>query len=240
LEQPNELNNEINALKRQIINLETELNKKELEIYEHLETIEHLEDTVMKLESLIPDEDESKKSKKQKAIDSKLVIDLEDRDKQIRNLKDRMGFLRKEKAQLQQELEKLKMKNSDSTVIRTESLRAKPPLQVLVSELQDKVNKYKSELELIKRESIDVSEFNNKLKEKEVALERRMAYSLQTQIDEQVKIIDSKNKELKDVIIENEKLRGKLEVLEVQINMKDQRIEELNTQLKKKKSKKKA
>ncbi|MFW9772492.1 MAG: hypothetical protein ACFFEO_10085 [Candidatus Thorarchaeota archaeon] len=238
MEQTNEFNSEINVLKRQITKLETELNKKELEIYEHLETIEHLEDTIMKLESLIPEEDENKKSKKQKAIDSKLIIELEDREKEIRNLKDRMGFLRKEKAQLQQELEQFKAKNSDSTVIRTESLRAKPPLQVLVSELQDKVNKYKSELEVLKKESIDASEFDDKLKKKEVAIERRMAHSLQAQIDEQAEILDSKNKELEILRNENEKMKRKLEVLEVQIKIKDQKATEKDKHSKKKSKKK--
>jgi chromosome segregation ATPase len=194
----------------------------------------------MKLELLIPEDDESKKTKKQKKIDSRLAIEIEEREKQIRNLKDRMGFLRKEKTQLQQQLENEKAKNSNSSVIRVDDLRSKPPLEVLVKELQDKVNKYKSLIDQLRRESIDVSEFDSKLKKQEEAIERRMAYSLQAQIDDQSKIIDSKKSELEILKNENEKLMRKLDVLEVQNKIKDQKIEELKNPLSKKKSKKKS
>ncbi|MHA2035471.1 MAG: hypothetical protein ACW98X_03500 [Promethearchaeota archaeon] len=235
-----DLNNELNALKKQIESLETELFKKENEIFEYLGKIENLEDTIMKLELLIPEDDESKKTKKQKKIDSRLAIEIEEREKQIRNLKDRMGFLRKEKTQLQQQLENEKAKNSNSSVIRVDDLRSKPPLEVLVKELQDKVNKYKSLIDQLRRESIDVSEFDSKLKKQEEAIERRMAYSLQAQIDDQSKIIDSKKSELEILKNENEKLMRKLDVLEVQNKIKDQKIEELKNPLSKKKSKKKS
>lgn len=240
MDKVNNLNSDIDALKKRINSLETDLNKKEHEIYKHLETIENLEDTIMKLESLIPEEDENKKSKKQKALYSKLDLELEERDKTIRNLKDRMGFLRKEKVQLQQELDKERIESSDSTVIRTESLRSKPPIEVLVKDLQEKVNKYKSLIKQLRRESIDVSEFDSKLKIKEEAIERKMAYSLQAQVDEQTEIIDSKNKELEFLKKEVEKMRTNFEVLQVQIKIKDKKIEDLNNQSKRKESKKRS
>lgn len=240
MDKVNNLNSDIDALKKRINSLETDLNKKEHEIYKHLETIENLEDTIMKLESLIPEEGENKKSKKQKALYSKLDLELEERDKTIRNLKDRMGFLRKEKVQLQQELDKERIESSDSTVIRTESLRSKPPIEVLVKDLQEKVNKYKSLIKQLRRESIDVSEFDSKLKIKEEAIERKMAYSLQAQVDEQTEIIDSKNKELEFLKKEVEKMRTNFEVLQVQIKIKDKKIEDLNNQSKRKESKKRS
>ncbi|MFX1448945.1 MAG: hypothetical protein ACFFCG_12585 [Promethearchaeota archaeon] len=234
-----DLNVEINALKKRNNSLEEELNKMEREKYKHLEEIESLEDTILKLESLLPKGDENDKIKKKGAIEFKLALELEEKNKIIRDLKDRMGFLRKEKVQLQQELDKERFRDSDSTIIRTESLRTKTPLEVLVKELQDKVNKYKSIIEQLKRESIDVSEFDSKLKEKEVAIERKMAYSLQAQIDEEKQIIDLKNKELEVLKIECERMKRNLEVLEVQIKIKDQKITELNNQIKGKKNKKK-
>jgi chromosome segregation ATPase len=240
LDKNNEVNTEIDTLKKRIERLQTDLDKKDIEIYDYFGKVENLEDTIMKLELLIPEEDEDKKSKKQKKIDSKLTIQIDERDKQIRNLKDRMGFLRKEKTQLQQQLEIERVKNTDSSVIRVENLRSKPPLEALVNELQDKVNKYKSLIDQLRRESIDVSEFDSKLKQQEEALERRMAYSLQAQIDEQTKIIDSKNDELDILKNKFEKLKRKLDGLEVQSKIKDQKIEQLNSQLKKKKIKKKS
>jgi len=235
----NDLNDIIYTLKSRISTLEMELEKKEHEIYTHLETIEHLEDVIMKLESLIPEEDNGIKSKKQKGFESKLTLELEERDIQIRDLKNRMGFLRKEKVQLQQELERLKKERPESNVIRMEDIRSKPPLEILVKDLQDKVNKQKSMIENLKREYVDVSEFDTKIKEKEEAIERRMAYLLQTQIDDQGKIIETKNLEIEDLKSEAENLKNKVEVLEVQLNIKDQRIKELTKDLGKSKKKKK-
>ena len=240
LDKIDDLNVEINALKKQNISLEAELNKMERETYKHLEKIENLEDTIIKLESLLPKGDGNDKTKKQGALETKLELEFEEKDKIIRDLKDRMGFLRKEKVQLQQELDKERVRSSDSNVIRTESLRSKTPLEVLVKELQDKVNKYKSIIEQLKRESIDVSEFDSKLKEKEVAIERKMAYSLQAQLDEQKKMSDSKNKELEALKRESERMKRNLEVLEVQIKIKDQKIAELTNQIKGKKVKKRS
>lgn len=62
-----------------------------------------------------------------------------------------MGFLWKEKIQYQQELEKLKKKMKGSTVIRTEDIRGKIPLDKSVNDLQDKVNKQKTIIENLKR-----------------------------------------------------------------------------------------
>lgn len=233
-----DLNDQIYALKRRISILEAELNKKEQENYTHLETIEYLEDVIMKLESLIPEQDDDKKTRKQKVIDSKLAIELEDKERQIRDLKDRMGFLRKEKVELQRELEKIKTERSESNVIRPEDIRAKPPLEILVKELQDKVNIQKSIIETMKRESIDISELDTKVKEKEEAIERKMAYLLQTKIDELTKLTESKNIEIEDLQKVNKNLKNKLEVLEVQLNIKEQKNKELNKILSKTRKKK--
>ncbi|MFX1478770.1 MAG: hypothetical protein ACFFCI_11630, partial [Promethearchaeota archaeon] len=198
-----------------------------------------LEDTIMKLEPLIPDDDESKKSKKQRTKDTKLSIELKEKENEIRDLKNRMGYLRKEKVQLQQELEKLKGKKSDSIVIRTEDFRDKTPLDTLVKELQNKVNTQKSTIENLKQEYINASEFDDKLKEKEKAIERRMAFSMQTQIDDQAKIIELKNQEIETLINEVDNLNKKFEILEIQLKIKDQKIKDLSNQKKKGKSKKK-
>ncbi|MHA1985333.1 MAG: hypothetical protein ACW98D_01725 [Promethearchaeota archaeon] len=240
MEKNNDIDNGIDTLKKRMEVLEADLDKKDNEIYGHLEKIENLEDTIMKLELLIPEEDENNKSKKQKKTESKLTLEIEDRDIQIRDLKDRMGFLRKEKTQLQQQLENERKKNSDSSVIRIEDIRSKPPLETLVNELQDKVNKYRLLINQLRRESINVSEFDSKLKQKEDAIERRMVYSLQAQIDEQTEVIDSKNNEMEILKNKYEKIIRKFDALEIQSKIKDQKIKDLINQLKKKRSKKKS
>jgi len=116
--------------------LEVETDQKEHEIIQYLEKIEQLEDNIMRLELLIPDES-NKKRKKSK--DSKSAILIDEKEKEIRDLKDKMGFLRKEKVQLQQKVEQFIKENPNSTVIRIEE--EEQPLEILIKELQDKINK---------------------------------------------------------------------------------------------------
>ena len=106
------------SLKVRIDELEIEIEKQELEIDSYLNKIEHLEDKIMRLEAIVSDYELNKK-KKDAPNKSNIVIVLESTEKELRELKDRMGFLRREKIQLQQQLEKL-MKNGDSSVIRIE------------------------------------------------------------------------------------------------------------------------
>ena len=90
----------------------------------------------MRLEALIPEEHNKKKKKKKQLSDSKLAIELNEREKQIRELKNKMGNLRKDKVQIQQELEKLKVMTRYSG-----DLRSKSPLNFLVKDLQENMNK---------------------------------------------------------------------------------------------------
>lgn len=119
--------------------LEVESDQKEHEIIQYLEKIEQLEDTIMRLELLIPDEEEKSNKKRKKSKDSKSAILIEEKEKEIRELKDKMGFLRKEKVQLQQKVEQFIKENPNSTVIRIEE--EQQPLEILIKELQDKINK---------------------------------------------------------------------------------------------------
>ena len=76
-----------------------------------------------------------------------------------------MGYLRKEKIELQKELEKLK-KGSSSRVIRVEDLRKQPPLHILVKELQDKINKQESLLRKLENNKLEIEENYKKILEK--------------------------------------------------------------------------
>ncbi|MFX0135601.1 MAG: hypothetical protein ACFFDN_18290 [Candidatus Hodarchaeota archaeon] len=159
------------ALKTRIANLEAELKKKDHEINGYLDRIEELEDTIMRLEALIPEEDGKKKSKKRQATDSKMAIELDEKEKKIRELKNSMGFLRKEKVKLQLELERIKTLQNESSVIRVEDLRSPPPLNALVKELQDKLNKQQSIINRLKSRNIVSEDFSEQLKEKDEEIE---------------------------------------------------------------------
>ncbi|MFX0001962.1 MAG: hypothetical protein ACFE9C_16940 [Candidatus Hodarchaeota archaeon] len=155
------------TLKTHINDLKAELNKKDTEIHNLLDRIEVLEDNIMRLEALIPEEDTKKKTKKQQAIDSKLAIELDEKERQIRELKNNMGFLRKEKLQLQQELERIKANQSESSVIRVEDLRSKTPLNMLVKELQEKVNNQRSIIKKLRSQNVGSEESDELLAKKE-------------------------------------------------------------------------
>ncbi|TFG14720.1 MAG: hypothetical protein EU531_08890 [Promethearchaeota archaeon] len=215
-------------LKKEIESLKRELDNKNGEITDLLDKVEYLEDEIMKLEQLIPDK-KSKKSKKGKQ--SKLSIELEVKEKEIRDLKDRMGFLRKEKIDVQKELESIKSsENSLSSVIRVEDLRDKQPLNILVKELQDKINKQESIIKRFKRSGNGEIENNTELieeKEKEIENLKREISSLNRKLEEAKSSDESKSSEnitkvlLKDlqetltkVKRQNEELKKKLKQFE--------------------------
>jgi len=153
-------------LKAKIDDLELELEKKDKEIFSYLDKIEALEDQIMKLELLLPDDDSKKKGKKG-LKDSKLAIELQEKEREIRALKDKMGFLRKEKTQLQQELERMAKQGTKGSVIRIEE--KKTPFDELVKDLQSKINKQRLLITKLKQQSIsaDSAELNEELRKKE-------------------------------------------------------------------------
>jgi chromosome segregation ATPase len=159
------------ALKEKIRELESELEKKERESHTYFDKIEQLEDMVMQLEAIIQEEDTGKKSKKRQAADVKFAYELAEKDKEIRELKNRMGHLRKDYSQIKQEYERLKNDLKDSSVIRVEDLREKSPLNSLVAELQEKVNKQKSFINQMEDQIKKAEEFNDTLLEKEEIIE---------------------------------------------------------------------
>ena len=246
-------------LKAKINELKNELEAREQEVLEYLDRIEELEETVINLETLISDEN-SKASKKKwkKAKDSILEIELKEKEKQIRELKDNMGFLRKEKIQLQHELERYTKKESNSTVIRIEE--KKEPFETLVKELQDKINKQQiiiAELqEEIKKEEIEklktkIVELNQKLEvatspdelqeielvfkdspeelQKNLIKARKQNKILKNKL-EKLKKKTKKQKKSREELI-SEKSIDTIDKLKAELKKKDDKIEELNNRI---------
>jgi len=85
------------------------------EIVLYSEKIHNLEDEIIKLRELLPDETSTKKGKKQKQKETTLQLEIETKDQEIRELKTRMSYLRIENIDLQKELKKIKGSNSPST-----------------------------------------------------------------------------------------------------------------------------
>ena len=148
--------------------LKKDLDKKDNEIIGYIDKIDNLEEEIMKLHEIMSEEPSKKRSKKLK--ESKLQIELDVKNREIRELKDRMGFLRKDKLTVQKKLDNIKLLESTS-VIRVEDLREKPPLNILVKELQDKINKQESLIRKLKLKNIRSSDFSEVLREKEEEIE---------------------------------------------------------------------
>ena len=146
--------------------------RKDEEINIYLDKIEELEDIIMRLESLIPVEDIKKKSRKKKKMDSKLAFELDEKEKKFRELKDKMGFLRKENLQLRRELEKIKFANSSSSRIKIEDLRPEPLLNDLVKELQYIVNNQRLIISKLKTNKVDKEDLLKNLRYKEEEIKR--------------------------------------------------------------------
>lgn len=168
------LENRIKELENRSKELESELAERDNEIIDYLYKLEQNEAKIAQLEQLVPEESDKKKGKKKNIADSKFALILEEKDQEIRDLKNRLGYLRKEKVQLQQEKDEeiRDLKNRLSTsVIRVEDLREQTPLNALVKELQDKVNKQKSEINRLRSKAKMGDEFDDKMKDYEVVIE---------------------------------------------------------------------
>ena len=167
------------SLINKIRELESKLNEKDHKINQLKKTIDQLEDdvetredTIMELEAIKElEEGATKKSKKIQAAESRFAYELEEKEKYIRDLKNSMGMLRKDYTQTQQEYEKLKNSLEETSVIRVEDLRKKPPLNALVADLQDKVNKQKSIINSLEYQLKETTEISQKLKERDEVIE---------------------------------------------------------------------
>ena len=222
-------NKEIDELKDNINQLQTEVNKRNIELAINSQKVGTLEDEIIALRELLSDTSSKKKGKKVK--ETKLVLDLEAKDSEIRQLKDKMGFLRKEKIAVQKQLEKLKEKNkSNSTVLRVEDLREEQPLNMLVKDLQEKIKKQES---LIKKFSQDanIKDFEENITHKDRTIE-----SLNQKVNELNERL--KNTEKKVELESSERIQKKiLQDLQDKLNKFKRLNEDLNSKLSKYKEK---
>lgn len=223
---------EKDGLQARINELEEELAAKEREMIQQLDRIEHLEDEIMRLEKLIPDDQGNLKG----SSDSKLAIQLDDKDRQIREFKDKLGYLRKEKIQLQQELERVtKEKNELSVATNENKMSSSTPLDALVNELQGKINKQRLMITKLKQQAMgaDAAELNEKLRLKE------------NEVDDLKKEIEQLNARLEEARTAAQAQgadsirKGLTEELQTKLNKAKREIGELKEQLTKQDKKEK-
>jgi len=156
---------DINALKARIDELEMDLEKKEVEIAGYIDQIEIFEKENQELKLLVPNEEPSENETENENIttNKEIFLKLKAQEKEIRDLKNKMGYLRKDKTQLQTKLEELTKNNK--SVIRIEE--KKIPLEILVQDLQDKLNKQKVLNEELKRQLKKSAEYKEKPSEED-------------------------------------------------------------------------
>ena len=225
-------------LERKTRELEDELRKKENQLNVYLDKIEGLEVEIMKYEEMF--DEKAPKSKMKKAKEEKLNLELEAKDREIRELKDRMGFLRKEKIELQKKLDQENKKTSNSSVISVEEFREKDkaPLNLLLHELQDKINKQDSIIRRLKSKDIGNDEFKEKLTEKDNQIEilTNQLADLKESLEKKPSQTEEKPKQNNEAIS-----KGLLEELQNSLNKVKRQNEDLKNKLSKyeKKDKKK-
>ena len=226
---------ELNLLKNQLHKSNLELEKKNVEINGFIEKIQIIEDELLEYHEIISKA--PSQEKKQKIIETKFIFELKENEREIRELKNSIGFLRKEKISYQRELEEIK-KISESSAMSVEEIREKEKLvnlETLTNELRKKV--YKQEIIManfkkgIGEKGDQIKNLNLRLKEldqersiKNSVLEGRIDKNikkelnkrLQKELDKSKKQIDDlKNKMTKYKKPQTEKIRNNIEINEL-------------------------
>ncbi len=225
-------------LEKKNSDLQLELIKMEEQLDTYLDKIEQFEVELMNYEVMF-DENTSKKKLK-KALEEKLKLELDAKNREIRELKDRMGFLRMEKIESQKKLDLEIKKTSNASVISVEELREKEkvPLNLLLQDLQDKINKQESIIKRLKSKDIGSDEFNEKMREKDEKIEglTDQIADLKENLEKKPTKIEVKSKKTNEAISKN-----LLEDLQNNLNKVKRQNDELRKKLDKyeKKDKKK-
>jgi chromosome segregation ATPase len=208
-------------LREKINDLQSELSKKDNEINIYLDKIDGFEEEVMKYEEMFDEKAPKKKIKKAK--EDKLNIEIDVKDREIRELKNRMGFLRKEKMQLQKKHDNF-VRMTKTSVISVEDLREKdkPPLNLLLHELQDKLNKQESLIRRLKSKDLGSDEYNEKIREKDEKIEL-----LTDKITDLTEKIENSSSQIETNHVDNDFTKNLLEELQKKLNKAKRQNEEL-------------
>ncbi|MBY8979844.1 MAG: hypothetical protein KGD72_05605 [Candidatus Lokiarchaeota archaeon] len=227
-------------LLRKIQDLQSELDKREIQINIYLDKIDGYEVDIMKYEQMF--DENAPKSKIKKAKEDKLNIEIDTKDREIRELKDRMGFLRKEKIDLQKKYELECKKNIETSVISVEEIREKEkaPLNVLLQELQDKINKQESMIRRLKSGEIGIKskdigsdEYNEMLEEKDKKIEM-LTDQIATLTDQIAELNENLSKPAPDIELDKPPSNDISRVLLEELKNNLTKVKRRNNELKKK------
>jgi len=209
-------------LRKRINELQLELSKKDNEINLYLDKIDGFEEEVMRYEEIL--DEKASKGKMNKVKEGRFNIELFAKDREIRELKNRMGFLRKEKIDIQKKHENLIRSTSNSSVISVEELREKdkPPLNILLHDLQDKLNKQESLIRRLKSKDLGSDEYNEKLRGKDEKIEL-----LTDKIADLTEKIENSSSQIETNHVDNNVTKNLPEELQKKLNKAKRENEEL-------------
>ena len=234
-------------LPNQLEDLKLELEKKENEIIGLNKKVQNLEDELLKFHEIISEGISLKKI--EEVIESKYEFDLKSKEDEIRNLKNKMGFLRKEKMGLIRELEAYKQKGEKSSVLRVEDIRFEKSLEAKekhIKELEESLNERDKKIDYL-------NSLVSKLKEKQISqykdnLHQNDIYNKSKNISKEeykkkIRKYKDKIKKLTNKLSEfekseKEKIKTEIDILDLkntiprlqkEIEKKDLRIKELET-----------
>ena len=210
-------------LRKIIKELRLELSKKDNEIVLYLDKIDGFEEEILRYEEMF--DEMAPKKKRKKAKEEKLNIEINVKDREIRELKNRMGFLRKDKMDLQKKHDNFVRKTTNSSVISVEELREKdkPPLNILLHELQDKINNQESLIKRLKSKDLGSDEYNKKIREKDDKIEL-----LTDKIADLTEKIENSSSQIKTNHVDDNFKKNLLEELQKKLNKTKRQNEELN------------
>jgi len=134
-----------------------------------------------------------------------------------------MGFLRKEKMQLQEKHDNF-VRTTNSSVISVEELREKdkPPLNILLHELQDKLNKQESLIRRLKSKDLGSTEYTEKIREKDERIEL-----LNDKIKDLTEKIENSSSQIGTNHVDNNNTKNLLEDLQKNLNKAKRKNKEL-------------
>ena len=217
----NDDDSDLNRLKIQQEKLNLELDKKDQEITLYLDKIQDYEEELIKLNELISKTHSEENI--EKIIESKFKFELKEKETEIRDLKNRMGFLRQEKIIIQRELEEFKKKGG----VPVKSIE-------IIRQEQDSVN-YILNLET------EIKDLRKKLFKQEIIM-RNLKKELEKK-EEEIKNLNLSNRELNQEIRNanlimkgkiNKKIRNELKSgLQKELEKKKKQIDSLKYELNK-------
>ncbi|MFX1314601.1 MAG: hypothetical protein ACFE9T_01965 [Promethearchaeota archaeon] len=241
----NDDDNEVDLLKNQIQKLNLELDKKDKEVHGYLEKIHNLEEELIELHGLFSKTPSQQNL--QNAIESKFNFELKEKEREIRELKDRMGFLRKEKNLIQRELDEIK-KKSKASVISVEEIREKEKLtsnliklETVTTELQRKLHREEALTRILKNQieeknkqieqfNLNIEKLNQELLIKDSIKEGKVSKTIKKELNKGLqKELTKCKKRIKDLKIElaeykkpeKEKIKNDIELSELKIKFQN-------------------